>query len=100
VRAFNRALKETIAKPEEAIGFVKKRDPLVNEQLELRRLKLCLDNFVSTPTAKAGGLGSLDRGRLAETTKLVVSSFNLKNQVDPALLFNPIFLPPAADRKI
>jgi NitT/TauT family transport system substrate-binding protein len=100
VRAFNRALKETIAKPEEAIGFVKKRDPLVSEQLELRRLKLCLDNFVSTPTAKAGGLGSLDRGRLAETTKLVVSSFNLKNQVDPALLFNPIFMPPAADRKI
>ncbi|MCA3220584.1 MAG: hypothetical protein ING59_18970 [Burkholderiales bacterium] len=51
-------------------------------------------------TARANGLGSLDRGRLADTTKLVVSAFNLKNPVDPALLFNPIFLPPAADRKI
>jgi NitT/TauT family transport system substrate-binding protein len=100
VRAFNRALKETIAKPEEAITFVKKRDPLINEALELRRLKLCLDNFVNTPAVKASGLGALDRTRLAETTRLVLSAFNLKNPVDPALLFNPLFLPPAAERKI
>ncbi len=100
VKAFNRALKETIAKPEEAITFVKKRDGLINEQLELRRLKLCLDNFINTPAVKANGLGSLDRARLAETTKLVVSAFGLKSPVDPSVLFNPLFLPPAADRKI
>lgn len=100
VRAFNRGLKETIANPQEAITFVKKRDPLVNEQIELRRLRLCLDNFIATPTAKATGLGSVDRARLAETTQRVVSAFNLKNPVDPSLLFNPLFLPPLADRRI
>jgi NitT/TauT family transport system substrate-binding protein len=100
VRAFNRALKETIAKPEEAIGFVKKRDPLVNEQLELRRLKLCLDNFVATPEVKKNGLGTLDRTRLADTTRLVVEAFGLKNPVNATVMFNPLFMPPAADRAL
>jgi NitT/TauT family transport system substrate-binding protein len=99
-RAFNRALKETVAKPQEAIGFVKKRDGLINEALELRRLKLCLDNFVATPEVKKNGLGTLDRTRLADTTRLVVEAFGLKNPVNATVMFNPLFIPPAAERTL
>jgi NitT/TauT family transport system substrate-binding protein len=99
-RAFNRALKETVAKPQDAIGFVKKRDGLINEALELRRLKLCLDNFVATPEVKKNGLGTLDRTRLADTTRLVVEAFGLKNPVNATVMFNPLFMPPAAERTI
>jgi NitT/TauT family transport system substrate-binding protein len=99
-RAFNRALKETVAKPQEAIGFVKKRDGLINEALELRRLKLCLDNFVATPEVKKNGLGTLDRTRLADTTRLVVEAFGLKNPVNATVMFNPLFMPPAAERTL
>ena len=89
-----------LAKPQDAIGFVKKRDGLINEALELRRLRLCLDNFVATPEVKKNGLGTLDRTRLADTTRLVVEAFGLKNPVNATVMFNPLFMPPAAERSI
>ena len=73
---------------------------LINEALELRRLKLCLDNFVATPEVKKNGLGTLDRTRLADTTRLVVEAFGLKNPVNATVMFNPLFMPPAAERTI
>jgi NitT/TauT family transport system substrate-binding protein len=100
VKAFNRGLKETLAKPQEALAFVKKRDALIDEALELRRWKLIADNFVLTPETKKSGLGDVDKARFATNVAQVVDALGLKTPVDPATVFTAQFLPAAAERKV
>ena len=52
LRAFTKGTKDVIADPKAAIATVKARDGIVNEELELRRLKLALDATVLTPTPR------------------------------------------------
>lgn len=100
LRAFNRALVETIQDPETAVGYVRKRDGLVNEALELRRLELALDAQVITEETLAEGLGSVTEERLAQSISEAVSAFGL--EVTPAAdsLFNTAFLPDVTSRQV
>ncbi len=100
VRAFNRGLKESLAKPEEATSFVKKRDGLIDEALELRRLKLILNNFVATPGVKKNGLGDVDKTLFANNVAQVLEALGLKTPVDANTVFTAQFLPAAAERKV
>ncbi|ANQ86672.1 ABC transporter substrate-binding protein [Azoarcus olearius] len=100
VRAFNKALKETIANPEAAVAYVKERDPLINLPLETRRLKLALDSVVVTPETKAIGLGAVDAARLKRSVSEVAAAFALPATPEAGTLFSTAFLPPAADRAI
>lgn len=100
VRAFNKALKETLANPDAAIAYVKERDPLINVPLETRRLKLALDSVVVTPETKALGLGAVDAARLGRSVGEVAAAFGLPATPDAAGLFTTAFLPPAAERAI
>ena len=100
VRAFNKALKETIATPDVAVLAVKERDPLINVALETRRLKLALETVVVTPETKTIGLGAVDAERLKRSVADVVSAFGLPATPDAAALFTAAYLPPAADRAI
>src|SRR6187401_621722 len=49
LRAFTRGVKDVIADPKGAIATVKARDGIINEELELRRMKLVLDSVILTP---------------------------------------------------
>ena len=98
VRAFNRALRETIANPEAVIKYVKQREPLIDEALELRRLKGMLDEFIATPGARASGLGPVDNARLDEQVKQVSEALKLNAVPGAEQLFNPSFLPPRNER--
>ena len=60
LRAFTKGVKDVIADPKAAIAYVKQRDGIINEALELRRLKLALDATVLTPDARAEGFGDVD----------------------------------------
>ncbi|QDF98892.1 taurine ABC transporter permease [Azoarcus sp. DD4] len=100
VRAFNKALKETIANPEAAVAYVKERDPLINLPLETRRLKLAIDTVVVTPETRTIGLGAVDAARLKRSVAEVATAFGLPATPDAAALFTSAFLPPAADRAI
>jgi NitT/TauT family transport system substrate-binding protein len=99
LRAVNRAIKDVVAKPESAIGYVKERDPLVTEATELKRLKMAIE-FIDTPVARKDGLGSINKVRFDNTIDRVVASFGIKNQVSPDGIFNSGFLPPSAERKL
>lgn len=99
LRALNRGIKEVIAEPAAAIKFVLERDPLLDANLELRRLQIFLDNFVATPNAKRNGLGAVDKLRLDETVEQVVSAFGLKGAVSADAIFNSSFLPAAGERR-
>ena len=99
LRAFNRGLKEVIANPEASMRYLKERDALADEKLELRRLKLFIDGFVATPEAKRSGLGAINKVRLETSIEQAARAFGLKNAVNTDSLFNSSFLPSAAERR-
>ncbi|GAA5167195.1 ABC transporter substrate-binding protein [Viridibacterium curvum] len=100
LRAFNKALKETIANPDAAAEFVKKQDALVDLPLETRRLKMALSSVVVTPEAKSVGLGGVTADRMARSLKETAEAYALPAVPDAKLLFTEAFLPPKADRMI
>jgi NitT/TauT family transport system substrate-binding protein len=100
LRAFNRALKESIANPEEAIKYVKEKEPIVDTPIELRRWKAYMGAFIVTPNTKAGGIGAVSKLRLDTQVEDVAKAFNLKTPPSSDLIFNSQFLPARSDRQI
>ena len=99
LRAITRAIKDVIANPDAAIAFVKQRDPLIADAIELRRLKMAIE-FVDTPVVRREGLGGINKVRFDNTIDRVVGAFGIKNQVSPDGIFNSSFLPTAAERRL
>ncbi len=100
LKAFSKGMKDVIADPNAAVLTVKERDGIVNEELELRRLKLALDATVLTPDAKAEGFGNALMPRLTLMATQVSDAFNTKERVDPAAVWNGTLLPSEAERNI
>ena len=100
LKAFNKALKETIANPDAAVAFVKERDPLIDAKLEARRLKLALDFSVITPETKANGLGAVTAERLQRSMAETAEAYALPKVPAAADLFTSSFMPAKADRLI
>lgn len=100
LRAFNRALQETLADPEAAVAHVKKQDALVDEALELRRLKLAFDTFVVTEETRANGLGSVDEQRMARALEGMVAAYGLTASSELETLFDSSFLPSSEARSL
>ncbi len=100
LRAFTRGMKDVIADPKAAIVTLKARDGIINEELELRRLKLALDATVLTPDAKAEGFGEVRGPRLSLMASQVSDAFATKDRVSPAAVWRDGFLPSAAERDI
>jgi NitT/TauT family transport system substrate-binding protein len=97
VRASNRALIDTIATPEEAIKSNKTFDSIIDEKVELEKLRLTLRS-IDTDFAKAEGLGALNQKDLETQVNEVAAAFNLKEKPNAASIFNAGFLPPKAER--
>jgi len=100
LKAFTKGMKDVIADPKGAIATVKARDGIINEELELRRLKLCLDATVLTPDAKAEGFGNALAPRLSLMASQVSDAFGTKERINPAAVWNAGYLPPEAERNI
>ena len=100
LRAFTKGMTDVIADPKAAIATLKARDGLVNEELELRRLKLALDATVLTADAKAEGFGEVRAPRLSLMASQVSDAFGTKERISPAAVWRDGLLPPAADRDI
>ena len=95
--AFTKGAKEVIAKPADAIQYVKARDGIANTQLETRRLQLAIDTVVNSPDARREGFGRLDASRLALMASEVSDAYGTKTRVDANAVWNGSFLPPAAE---
>lgn len=98
VRAINRALKETMADPEAAIELLAKQEPLINKEIEKRRLIYVYNSLIDTPEARAEGIGDVSDARLKNNIATIVESYELPRTPTPAEIFNRSFLPPKADR--
>jgi len=99
LRAFTKALKETIAKSSAAVDSAIKRNEALRKDLELERLKLLIRDNLLTPEVKANGFGAADAGRLAKTVDLLALGYPFKQKPDAGALFDASFLPSAALRK-
>lgn len=97
VRASNRALIDTIANPAEAIKYNKEFDQLIDEKLELEKLKITL-RAIDTGFARSNGLGAISKPALETQVDEVSAVFNLKTKPNADLIFNSSFLPPRSER--
>ncbi|MEQ4539147.1 MAG: ABC transporter substrate-binding protein [Billgrantia sp.] len=100
LRAFNRALAETLADPEGAIEYVRNRDALIDVEMETRRLKLAIDSVIDTEEARANGAGDVDEQRLREAIQLVADAYDLPSVPEPERVFTSRFLPSQEERMI
>ena len=100
LRAFTKGVKDVIADPKASIATVKERDGIINEELELRRLKLALDATVLTPDAKVEGFGNALGPRLTLMASQVSDAFGTKERIKAEAVWNGDFLPSVAERDI
>jgi NitT/TauT family transport system substrate-binding protein len=100
LNAFVRGLKDTIRNPAMAVDTVLKRDDLGKKEVELERLRMAIRDNVITPEVRAHGFGAIDRARLDESINQIglTTPFKAKPKADD--IFDPAFLPPAADRRV
>jgi NitT/TauT family transport system substrate-binding protein len=99
VKATIRGVQDAIADPAAAVAALKKKDGLINEAVELERLKLAIATSVLTDDVKANGIGAVRSDRLQKNIDLVTDGFKLERKVDAYQVFNASFLPPAGERK-
>ncbi len=100
LRAFNRALAETLADPEGAIDYVLARDGLIDVEMETRRLKLAIESVIDTPDARAHGAGAVDEARLANAIQLVADAYDLPEVPATERVFTSRYLPEEEARMI
>jgi NitT/TauT family transport system substrate-binding protein len=98
LRALTKGVRDVVADPNGSIATVKARDGIINEALELRRLKLALDHTVLTPDARADGFGDVNGGRLSLMASQVADAFATKERINPSTIWNGSHLPAAAER--
>jgi NitT/TauT family transport system substrate-binding protein len=100
IGAFLKGAKEVMAKPDDAVQYVKQRDGIIDVALETRRLKMAVDAVVASPDARAEGFGVVVPGRLALMASQVSDAFATKTRVDPNAVWTDAFLPPKAELNI
>lgn len=96
VKGIAEALQASIANPAVAIAAIKKRDPLVDEGLELRRLQLVIADAIETPHVKQDGLSAVDMGRMQQTIDLITKSYKTA-PMKATELYRPDYLPPRTE---
>jgi NitT/TauT family transport system substrate-binding protein len=101
LRAFIKALKDTVKNPESAVDSVIKRNDVAKKPVEIERLKMALHDNILTPEVKANGFGAVDSNRLGKAVDQIALTYEFKNGKPKAAdAFDASFLPPAANRKV
>jgi NitT/TauT family transport system substrate-binding protein len=101
LNAFLKGLKETVKSPDTAVDSVVKRNDVAKKPVELERLQMALKDNIVTPEVKANGFGGVDMGRLDKSIDQIAITYDFKNPKPKGdAIFDPSFLPAAADRKM
>jgi NitT/TauT family transport system substrate-binding protein len=100
VRVINRAIKEVIADPDAGIAALMKVEPLLNPDLEKKRIAYALVNLMNAPEVSEIGIGDLNDDRLARSIAVIAEAYDLKSRPAAGDVFNRSFLPPKAERTI
>jgi NitT/TauT family transport system substrate-binding protein len=100
LRALTKGLKETIKNPIVAVESLLKRDDDGKKEVELERLRMAIRDNIVTPEVRANVLGAIDSARLTEAINQIALTYGFKAKPKAGDIFDPEFLPAAADRKL
>lgn len=100
VKAINRAIKECTAQPDPCIDNLVKNEPLINKDIEKRRMIYVLKSNVLTPEAGEIGLGDVKDARMSRAISQIAQSYELPRTPAPQEVFNRSFLPAKTDRMV
>ena len=99
LRAFMKALKETVKQPSTAIDSVIRHNGEARKNVELERLNMAIRENIVTPEVKANGYGGIDQDRFARAIEQIALTHKFKAKPRPADIFDSSFLPADAARK-
>jgi NitT/TauT family transport system substrate-binding protein len=100
IRAINKAMKDCIANPDAAIELLAKQEPLLNKEIEKRRLIYTVKNLIATPEAAELGVGDIKDGRMSEAIATIATAYELPKKPTVDAVFSRAYLPPKADRAL
>lgn len=98
VRAFNRALADTVQDPDAAIDALLRHAPGADRGVNRTRLVGTLKGEMAHPEGARIGIGDMDDARLARFIALIVETKKLPRVPAPREVFDRSFLPPEAQR--
>ncbi len=98
VRAINKAVMEVLADPTAAVAVVKTIEPLIQADLEEKRLAFAVKNLIVSDESKTNGLGSVDMERLTKSIAIIKELYDLPIAPDASAVFSDVFLPSADER--
>lgn len=97
VRATHRALLETLADPAAAMPFVKQREPILDEKVELERWRIT-QRYVAAADTREHGLGDVRKSFAEQQIAEVSETFGLKARPRLESVWDLSFLPPREQR--
>jgi NitT/TauT family transport system substrate-binding protein len=98
-RAVAKAMQFIIENREEAVAMVAEYDPLIDQELEVRRLGLAIDVNIDTDYTRANGFGGVDPDRLANSIAQLATALKLENPPTADDIWTDAFLPDAELRQ-
>jgi NitT/TauT family transport system substrate-binding protein len=98
VRAINRAIKDVIADPDMGVKTLAKIEPLINQDVEKKRIAYALGNLMNGAEFTELGFGDLTDDKLTRSIDVIAEAYDLKTKPKASEVFNRSFLPAKADR--
>jgi NitT/TauT family transport system substrate-binding protein len=89
-----------IKDPDAAVASVKKRDPLIQGDIEKARIKMTLDFAIITPNVLKNGLSNPEIARLDRSLRQVAEGVQLKMVPAVSDVYTDQYLPPRGELKI
>lgn len=93
LRAYVRALRDTMQKPEEAIEAVMKRMQGARKDIELERLRIVLSQNIKKFDAKDETVGGVDPARFTAALEQLGQAYPFKSKLKPEEYFDASYLP-------
>ncbi len=100
LRAYARALKDTVRDPALAIEALLRHSEGLSKDIELERLRMAIRDNIVTPAVQANGFGSIDPVRFAAAIDQIALAYRFKSKDKAAAAFDRSFLPRAAERRL
>lgn len=98
VRAINKAIKDVIADPDMGVKTLAKIEPLINSDVEKKRIAYALGNLMNGAEFTELGFGDLTDDKLTRSIDVIAEAYDLKAKPKASEVFNRSFLPAKADR--
>jgi NitT/TauT family transport system substrate-binding protein len=98
VKAINQAIKDVIADPDMGVKTLAKIEPLINSDVEKKRIAYALGNLMNGAEFTELGFGDLTDDKLGRSIDVIAEAYDLKAKPKASDVFNRSFLPAKSDR--